>query len=79
MKYSTLLLACALSMRLRATLRDAPGASNPAQAPATKQLGKSATSLNVPADASLFAKLTTPIVITQAKTDDAVEAQTTLL
>lgn len=77
MKYSTLLLACALSMPLRATLRDAPGASNPAQAPATTPPGKSANSLNVPANASFLAKLTTPIVITQAKTDDAVEAQTT--
>jgi hypothetical protein len=46
---------------------EAAGYDNPAQAPGTTPPGKSANSLNVPADASFFAKLTTPIVITQAK------------
>jgi hypothetical protein len=76
MKYFTLLLACASSMPLRATLQDASGGSNPAQAAPAASPAKSANSLNVPADTSFFAKLTTPIVVAQAKNDDPVEAQT---
>jgi len=77
MRYSALVFACALSITSHATPQAASVTSNPAQAPAAPSPGKPANSLNIPVDTSFFAKLTTPIVITQAKNDDALEAQTT--
>jgi hypothetical protein len=77
MRYSALVFACALSVTSYATPRTASVTSNPAQVPAVPSPGKPANSLNIPVDTSFFAKLTTPLIVTQAKNDDPVEAQTT--
>jgi hypothetical protein len=77
MRYSTLVFACALSIISHAIPRTASATSHPAQAPAAPSPAKPANSLNVPADTTFFAKLTTPFIIAQAKNDDPVEAQTT--
>ena len=77
MRYTALVFACALGITSHATPQAASVTSNPTQAPAAPSPGQPANSLNIPVDTSFFAKLTTPLIIAQAKNDDAVEAQTT--
>ena len=74
MKYLATVCAFALVLVSTALAQSPPQPSPSAQAPGGPD---AMNSLKVPADTSFFAKLITPIVISQAKGDDILEAQTT--
>lgn len=73
MKCFTLVFVCALSTGSSAIGRDRFQSTTPTQTSAASAVENT---LKVSPDTTFFAKLTTPITISQAKNDDAVEAQT---
>jgi hypothetical protein len=75
MKYPWTVFACAL-MLLSTVFAQSPSQPS-ASTQASSRPNDGMNSLKVPTDTAFFAKLMTPIAVSQAKGDDTLEAQTT--